>query len=178
MQNNRKMVTETIFLSCLSVGLQGLGLLLNIFLTHQLGAATVGEVTLIGSFYSLAAILSGGCGFIAASRFMSEEIGCGGSPHRVYQYITWFCLALSSAAAILLCIFADLPGKLSGQEIFSAQAMFPQFRVAVFQSVGDPGRKDLRELAEFYAITFRQFTENVDRDRDAGVFVMQACVMT
>ena len=123
MQNNRKMVTETIFLSCLSVGLQGLGLLLNIFLTHQLGAAVVGEVTLIGSFYSLAAILSGGCGFIAASRFMSEEIGCGGSPHRVYQYITWFCLALSSAATILLCIFADLPAKLSGQEILSAQAI-------------------------------------------------------
>ncbi len=82
-QNNRKMLTETVILSSFSVGLQGLGLLLNIFLTHQLGAASVGEITLIGSFYSLAAILSGGCGFIAASRFMSEELGHSVSPQRL-----------------------------------------------------------------------------------------------
>ena len=114
-QNSSKMLAETIILSSFSVGLQGLGLLLNIFLTHQLGAAAVGEVTLIGSFYSLAAVLSGGSGFIAASRFMSEELGCGGNPHRVYQYITGFCLTLSFSAAILLCIFSDLPEKMLHQ---------------------------------------------------------------
>ena len=107
-QNSRRMLSETIILSLFSVGLQGLGLLLNIYLTHQLGAANVGEMTLIGSFYSLAAILSGGSGFIAASRFMSEELGCGGNPHRVYQYISGFSLTLSTTAAILLCVFADI----------------------------------------------------------------------
>lgn len=122
-QNNRKMLTETVILSSFSVGLQGLGLLLNIFLTHQLGAASVGEITLIGSFYSLAVILSGGCGFIAASRFMSEELGCGGNPHRVYQYIAGFCLTLSISAAALLCVFAWLPEKLLHQPALNAQTI-------------------------------------------------------
>ena len=111
-QGSRKMLYETVFLSSFSVGLQGLGLLLNIFLTRQLGAATVGEMTLISSFYGLAAVLSGGSGFVAASRFMSEELGCGGNPHRVFQYITRFCMCLSIACAALLCIFAELPGRL------------------------------------------------------------------
>lgn len=111
-QKSRNLLSETVILSAFSIGLQGLGLLLNIFLTHQLGAATVGEMTLIGSFYSLAAILSGGSGFIAASRFMSEELGCGGNPHRVYQYISGFCMMLSMTAAVLLCIFAGLPEKM------------------------------------------------------------------
>lgn len=119
-QNSRRMLSETIILSLFSVGLQGLGLLLNIYLTHQLGAANVGEMTLIGSFYSLAAILSGGSGFIAASRFMSEELGCGGNPHRVYQYISGFSLTLSTTAAILLCVFADIPGKLLHQADLTA----------------------------------------------------------
>lgn len=114
-QNSRRMLSETIILSLCSVGLQGLGLLLNIYLTHQLGAANIGEMTLIGSFYSLAAILSGGSGFLAASRFMSEELGCGGNPHRVYQYITGFSLTLSTVAAILLCVIADFPEQLLKQ---------------------------------------------------------------
>ncbi|MBQ9905364.1 MAG: polysaccharide biosynthesis C-terminal domain-containing protein [Oscillospiraceae bacterium] len=122
-QNSRKLLTETVILSSFSVGLQGLGLLLNIFLTRQLGAASVGEITLIGSFYSLAAILSGGCGFIAASRFMSEELGCGGNPHRVYQYIKSFCMTLSILAAALLCIFAWLPEKLLHQPNLNAQTI-------------------------------------------------------
>ena len=113
--NRKKLFRETLFLSICSVGLQGLGLLLNIFLTRKLGAASVGELTLIGSFYGLAAVLSGGGGFTAASRFLSEEQGCGGNPHRVYRYIVRFCLGLSISAAVLLCIFADLPAKLMHQ---------------------------------------------------------------
>ena len=122
-QSNRKMLTETIFLSTFSVGLQGLGLLLNIFLTRQLGAASVGEMTLLGSFYTMAAVLSGGCGFVAASRFMSAEIGCGGNPHRVYQYIVRFSLVLSMSAACLLCLVADLPGRLLHQNGLSPSAI-------------------------------------------------------
>ena len=71
-QNNRKMLSETIILSSLSVGLQGLGLLLNIFLTKRLGEASVGELTLIGSFYGLAAVLSGGSGFVARRAFFNR----------------------------------------------------------------------------------------------------------
>ena len=114
-KNRRNMLSETIILSIFSVGMQSLGLLLNIFLTHQLGAAAVGEMTLIGSFYGLAAVLSGGSGFVAASRFMSEEMGCSGNPQRVYHYLTGFCLMLSTAAAILLFVFADFPEKILHQ---------------------------------------------------------------
>ena len=121
--NRKKLFRETLFLSICSVGLQGLGLLLNIFLTRKLGAASVGELTLIGSFYGLAAVLSGGGGFTAASRFLSEEMGCGGDPHRVYQYIVRFCLALSIFAAAILCIFADLPARLLHQTVPDANTV-------------------------------------------------------
>lgn len=105
------MLFETMFLSTFSVGLQGLGLLLNIFLTQRLGAASVGELTLIGSFYSLAAVLSGGSGFIATSRFLSEELGCGGNPHRVFQYAIRFCMILSISFTVVLCVFAHIPAR-------------------------------------------------------------------
>ncbi|MBQ8921412.1 MAG: polysaccharide biosynthesis C-terminal domain-containing protein [Oscillospiraceae bacterium] len=100
------MMQETVFLSAFSVILQGMGLLLNIFLTRRLGAASVGALTLIGSFYGLAAVLSGGSGFIAASRFLSEELGCGGNPKRVFAYTAGFCLTLSSTAAGAIFLFA------------------------------------------------------------------------
>jgi len=100
------MMQETVFLSAFSVILQGMGLLLNVFLTRRLGAASVGALTLIGSFYGLAAVLSGGSGFIAASRFISEELGCGGNPKRIFRYTAGFCLSLSSTAAALIFLFA------------------------------------------------------------------------
>lgn len=101
------MVTETAILSVFSVMLQGFGLLLNIFLTRRLGSVSVGVLTLIGSFYGLAAVLSGGSGFVGASRFLSEEIGANGDPARVFRYILRFCMTISCTAAILLCVFAQ-----------------------------------------------------------------------
>lgn len=104
--DSRRLGQETAYLSIFSVVLQGFGLLLNLFLTNRLGSASVGIITLIGSFYSLAAVLSGGSGFIAASRFISEELGCGGNPETVFHYTLRFCLTLSTAFSILLCILA------------------------------------------------------------------------
>ncbi|MBR4200190.1 MAG: polysaccharide biosynthesis C-terminal domain-containing protein [Oscillospiraceae bacterium] len=118
--NQRKMLSETLFLSTFSVGLQGLGLLLNIFLTKRLGAATVGELTLIGSFYGLAAVLSGGSGFIATSRFLSEELGCGGNPHRVFQYASRFCMGLSLSCTALLLLLAPFAADCIGREAVTA----------------------------------------------------------
>ena len=101
------MMYETAFLSIFSVCLQSMGLLFNVFLTHRLGAASVGALTLMISFYNLAAVLSGGSGFIAASRFLSEELGCNGNPQKVYRYTMRFCLILSSTCAGLLCLAAN-----------------------------------------------------------------------
>ena len=102
------MFMETALLSIFSVVLQGFGLLLNIFLTRRLGAASVGALTLMGSFYGLAAVLSGGSGFIGASRFLSEEIGGCGDPRRVFGYTLRFCMTLSCSAALALCLLAPM----------------------------------------------------------------------
>lgn len=108
----RSMLEESMLLSIFSVALQGLGLLFNIFLTRSLGAASVGALTLMGSFYSLAAVLSGGSGFIASSRFLSEELGCGGNPRQVFRYALRFCMSLSGACAVLLTLTAPLTAPL------------------------------------------------------------------
>lgn len=93
------MMQESVLLSIFSVSLQGMGLLFNIFLTRSLGAASVGALTLMGSFFGLACVLSGGSGFLAASRFLSEEIGAGGDPQHVFRYVTRFCLLISGTFA-------------------------------------------------------------------------------
>ena len=112
MGKRRSIFEESILLSLFSVTLQVLGLLFNVFLTKHLGAASVGVLTLMGSFYSLAAVLSGGSGFLATSRFISEEIGCCGNPHRVFVYLLRFCLLLSISSTVLLILTAPLTASL------------------------------------------------------------------
>ena len=103
-----KMLFDTAVLSLFSVGLQGLGLLFNVFLTRRLGAANVGVMTLMSSFYGLAAVLSSGSGFVAVSRFVSEELGCGGDPARIFRYVLRFCMILSCSVCAVLLITAPL----------------------------------------------------------------------
>lgn len=106
--NRNSMMRETAYLSIISISLQGLGLLYNIFLTQKLGASSVGIFALIGSFFGLATVLSGGSGFLASSRFISEELGCTGNPARIFSYILRFCLLLSCSFCVLLCLIASL----------------------------------------------------------------------
>ncbi len=106
MAKHRTLLHESAYLSLFSVGLQGMGLLLNIFLTRRLGSAAVGILTLMSSFYGLAAVLSGGSGFITVSRFMSEAIGRGESPRRIFRYALRFCVILSVSCTVLLVLFA------------------------------------------------------------------------
>lgn len=103
-----KMLLDTAVLSLFSVGLQGLGLLFNVFLTRRLGAANVGIMTLMSSFYGLAAVLSSGSGFVAVSRLVSEELGCGGDPARIFRYVLRFCMILSCSVCAVLLITAPL----------------------------------------------------------------------
>ncbi len=113
-QPREKFAYETAMLSAISVALQGLGLLFNLFLTRRLGAASVGVFTLMGSFFGMAVVFGSGSGFLAASRFLSEEIGCHGNPKQVFRYVIRFCMTLSTSVCLLLCIFADpITGLLS-----------------------------------------------------------------
>ena len=104
--SRQQMLRETTILSLVSVSLQGLGLLLNIYLTRMLGTVAVGILALMGSFCSLAMVLSGGSGFIGTSRFLSEELGCNGNPKKVFRYALRFCMTLSGTACVLLFCFA------------------------------------------------------------------------
>ena len=120
-----KMLFDTVVLSLFSVGLQGLGLLLNVFLTRRIGAASVGVMTLMSSFYGLAAVLSSGSGFVAVSRFVSEELGCGGNPQRIFRYVLRFCLILSCTVSAVL--FAAAP--LLAQRLTAAQCSIRAIRM-------------------------------------------------
>lgn len=110
-------------LSVFSVSLQLFGLLLNVFLTKRLGAASVGMITLMNSFYSLACVFTGGSGFIATSRFLSEELGAQGDARKVFQYLLRFCFSLSVPAAILLLIFPTQLVNLISHEAIGATAI-------------------------------------------------------
>lgn len=101
------MTREASILSVFSVSLQLFGLLLNIFLTRRLGAASVGVITLMSSFYGLACVFTGGSGFIATSRFISEEIGAHGNPRKIFGHIIRFCMTLSLPAATLIALFPE-----------------------------------------------------------------------
>lgn len=121
--HNGGMSREAAVLSVFSVSLQLFGLLLNVFLTKRLGSASVGVITLMGSFYSLACVFTGGSGFIAASRFLSEEIGAGGDPQKVFRYILRFVFTLSIPAALLINLFPSWIVNLINNEAVSITAV-------------------------------------------------------
>lgn len=96
---------DTIQLTVVQFFLEWVSLLLNVWLTHRIGAATVGIVALTGSFFQLAAVAANGNGFLCTSRFVSEELGKpNGNPNRVLGYAIGFCLLLGiPVSALIFC---------------------------------------------------------------------------
>ena len=83
----KSILKDTIQLTVVQFFLEWVSLLLNVWLTHRIGAATVGIVALTGSFFQLAAVAANGNGFLCTSRFVSEELGKpNGNPNRVLGY--------------------------------------------------------------------------------------------
>ena len=110
--NKSSITKDTVVLSVISVALQGLSLLLNIFITKKLGEAAVGITSLIYSFFFFALILSNGNIFTSTSRFVSEEIGKGnGNVEKIMGYSLKFGLILSFLFAAVFFIFAGRIGK-------------------------------------------------------------------
>lgn len=98
---------DTFLLSGIQLGTQALGLMLNVFLTRKLGSEAVGMVALIGSFFWLCAVLASGNGFVAASRFVAEEIGRGtGNPRRMLCHCGTLSILLSGAVSAGICVAA------------------------------------------------------------------------
>jgi len=103
----RNIVKDTILLTVIQMLLDGLALLLNVFMTNSLGTEAIGVLALTGSFFSLASITASGNVFLCASRFISEELGKkNGSPSRVLGYCMSVSLGLSLLIASVIIFFA------------------------------------------------------------------------
>ena len=96
----KSILKDTIQLTVVQFFLEWVSLLLNVWLTHRIGSATVGIVALTGSFFQLAAVAANGNGFLCTSRFVSEELGKpNGNPNHVLGYAIGFCLLLGCRTA-------------------------------------------------------------------------------
>lgn len=103
----RSIARDTLLLSFVQLFLQGLSLLVNIFLTKRIGSASVGVISLIGSFFGLMSVLSSGNSFLVSSRMISEELGksCG-NPKCVLRYALTASATLSVAVGSVVFVFA------------------------------------------------------------------------
>ena len=104
----KSILRDTIQLTIVQFFLECVSLLLNVWLTRHLGAATVGITALTGSFFQLAATAANGNGFLCTSRFVSEELGKpNGNPNRVLAYAISFCLLLGIPVSGLIFCCAE-----------------------------------------------------------------------
>ena len=103
----RNILKDTILLTVIQMSLDGLALVLNIYLTRQLGTEAIGILTLTGSFFRLASMISNGNAFLCVSRFISEELGKKErDPRQVMRYSITASLVLSLVSAAVLIVFA------------------------------------------------------------------------
>ncbi len=127
--NKNKIVKDTVFLTAIDLALQGLSLILNVFITRRLGAAATGTISLINTFFCFTAIISSANIFLCSSRLISEEIGkeCG-NPNKIFRFGILFSLPISIITAITIFIFADLLGN----SILHSKEMVIAIRILAF----------------------------------------------
>ncbi|MDE6538742.1 MAG: oligosaccharide flippase family protein [Ruminococcus sp.] len=103
-----RLIRDTILLTLMQLFLDTASLLLNVFITKQLGAEAIGILTLMGSFLGLAGILSNGNAFLCTSRLVSEEMGkTKSNPDKILAHGVKLCLMLSVSVSVILFIFAE-----------------------------------------------------------------------
>lgn len=116
---------DTFLLSGIQLGTQALGLMLNVFLTRTLGSEAVGMVALISSFFWLCSVFASGNGFVAASRFVSEEIGRGtGNPRRMLLHCGTLSMTLSAVVSTAICLAAPLLAERALQDPSAQTAIY------------------------------------------------------
>ena len=105
---------DTIFMTIVDFILQGITLLMNIFLTRKLGEEMLGVVSLVLSFYNTFVVISNGNSFLCANRFISEERGkATGNANTILMYSILWSAILSVSSTILIVTFSDnICGKL------------------------------------------------------------------
>ncbi|MDE5862689.1 MAG: oligosaccharide flippase family protein [Ruminococcus sp.] len=103
-----RLIRDTILLTLMQLFLDTASLLLNVFITKQLGAEAIGILTLMGSFLGLAGILSNGNAFLCTSRLVSEEMGkTNSNPDKILTHGIKLCLMLSTSVSVILFVFAE-----------------------------------------------------------------------
>ncbi len=107
--NKNKIVKDTVFLTAVELVMQGLSLLLNIFITRKLGSDVIGIISLIGSFFMFVTIISSGNIYLSSSRFISEEIGKKtGNPNKVFRYGIISSLIMSICTGAVIFSFSGV----------------------------------------------------------------------
>lgn len=123
-----KIIKDTILLTIMQLALDSASLLLNVFITRQLGASAIGIFSLMGSFLGLAGIISNGNAFLCTSRLISEELGkSGGNPNRILLHGIKLCVMLSMMVSILIFLFSGAIGNkfFSGAAVIGAVRLMP-----------------------------------------------------
>ena len=122
-----KLLRDTAVLTIFQLILDSAALLLNAFITRQLGAQAIGILSLIGSFLGLAGILSNGNAFLCTSRLIAEETGKGGDPNRVLLHGIKLCLMLSGAVSAAVIVLTEPICRrfFSGADMTSALRFMP-----------------------------------------------------
>ncbi len=106
-----KIIKDTVLLTLLQLFLDSAALILNVFITRNLGTSAMGIVALTGSFLALAGILSNGNAFLCTSRLISEELGkTNKNPNKVLRNGLLLCVILSVTVSFLLFVFSDTIG--------------------------------------------------------------------
>ena len=123
-----KILRDTFLLTAMQLFLDMSALLLNIFITKQLGTSAMGILSLIGSFLGLAGILSNGNAFLCISRLVSEELGKkNGDPNRILSYGIRLCLFLSVTVSLFILVFSGTISRrfFSGAYLTNALRLMP-----------------------------------------------------
>ncbi len=107
-----KILKDTVFLTAVELVMQGLALIVNIFITRSLGSEMIGIISLIGSFFMFVTIISSGNIYLSASRLISEEIGRkNGNPNIVFRYGITTSLSMSIVTGITVFLLSDMISK-------------------------------------------------------------------
>lgn len=121
-----KILKDTFFLTAIELIMQGISLIVNIFITRNLGSEMIGIISLIGSFFMFVTIISSGNVYLSTSRFISEEIGKQkGNPNSVFRYGIISSVTMSIVTAFVLLFFS---GTIS-QNILKAPQIAPVIKI-------------------------------------------------
>ncbi len=104
----RNILKDTLLLTAIQMLLDGMGLLLNIFMTKHLGTEAIGILTLTSSFFRLLSVIASGNVFLCASRFISEELGKGQrNPKKILMHCMGISLLMCMTVSGIVNLFAS-----------------------------------------------------------------------